>query len=168
MKTDAPFWRTQKLEEMTAGEWESLCDGCGLCCLNKLEEEDTGEITFTSSACEYLNLESCRCADYANRRDNVPECVTLTPELVRRLAWLPDSCAYRLVAEGRDLYGWHRLVSGDAQSVHAAGISTRGRCASERSGEDLEDCLIDWVRPGGPLRPVRPVRPVRGRRRNED
>ncbi len=167
MKTDAPFWQTKTLEELSAGEWESLCDGCGLCCLNKLEEEDTGEITFTSSACEYLNLESCRCTDYANRRDNVPECVTLSPELVRRLAWLPDSCAYRLVAEGRDLHWWHRLVSGDPESVHAAGISTRGRCAAERRGEDLEDLLIDWVRPGGPLRPVRPVRPVRGRRGRE-
>lgn len=122
-----PFWRAKPLEAMTRAEWESLCDGCGRCCLIKLEDEDTAEIHHTDIACALFDAGSCRCRDYVNRSQKVPDCVTLTPEAVRTLSWLPPSCAYRLVAEGRDLYDWHHLKSGSRDTVHAAGISVRGR-----------------------------------------
>src|SRR3954465_8352962 len=111
---DVPFWRMKTLEEMSNAEWESLCDGCGRCCLNKIEDIDSGDIAWTDVACRLLDGESCRCSDYAKRQRKVPDCVRLTPESVRTLRWLPPSCAYRLVAEGRELYWWHPLVSGDA------------------------------------------------------
>lgn len=147
-----PFWKTTALEDMTAEQWESLCDGCGLCCLNKLEDADTGEIYYTRAACKYLDTESCRCKDYGNRSDNVPDCVELTPGRMRNLPWLPDSCAYRLVAMEKDLPWWHPLVSGDAETVHQAGVSVRGRVVSEDDVGDLEDFLINWALPGGPIR----------------
>ena len=137
---DAPFWKTKTLEAMSPEEWESLCDGCGKCCLSKLEDEDTGEIHFTSVGCRLLNAETCRCGDYANRRTLVADCVGLTPQNVRTISWLPKTCGYRLVAEGRDLYPWHPLVSGDPESVHKAGVSVRGRVtASEAELADPED-----------------------------
>jgi uncharacterized protein len=144
---DAPFWRTKRLTEMTAAEWESLCDGCGRCCLNKLEEEDTGRIYFTDVGCKLLDAESCRCGDYARRDEKVPDCVRLTPHNVSRLAWLPPTCAYRLVAEKRDLYWWHPLVSGDPHTVHAAGVSVRGKVplSEEQVPDDqLEDHIVSW------------------------
>ena len=125
------FWQVLSLEEMTAPQWESLCDGCARCCLNKLEYEDTGEIEWTEIACRLLDDETCRCNDYANRHARVPDCVALTPAGVTTIKWLPPTCAYRLVAEGRDLYWWHPLVSGDPDTVHYAGISVRGRTRSE-------------------------------------
>ena len=135
-----PFWKTKTLEEMNAAEWESLCDGCGKCCLSKLEDEDTGEIYFTSVGCRLFNAKTCRCRDYENRFAQVPDCVGLTPENVRTIAWLPSTCAYRLVAEGRDLFPWHPLISGDKNSVHKAGISARGRVtASEADMQEPED-----------------------------
>ncbi|MGE3147597.1 MAG: YcgN family cysteine cluster protein [Pseudorhodoplanes sp.] len=142
-----PFWQRKKLEEMTAAEWESLCDGCGRCCLNKLEEEETGHIYFTDVGCRLLDGESCRCSDYKNRNREVPDCVRLTPAKVRRLPWLPPTCAYRLLAEGHDLYWWHPLVSGDPDSVHAAGVSVRGRVAASEADvpdEKLEDHIVSW------------------------
>lgn len=147
-----PFWKTTAIEDMTPEQWESLCDGCGLCCLNKLEDEDTGEIHYTRAACKYLDIGSCRCKDYKNRQENVPDCVELTPQRMRRLHWLPDSCAYRLVAMEQDLPWWHPLVSGDPESVHEAGVSVRGRVVSEDDVGDLEDFLINWALPGGPIR----------------
>src|SRR3954469_22029567 len=117
------FWKTKSLEEMSDAEWESLCDGCGRCCLNKLEDIDTGEIAWTDVACRLLEGESCRCRNYPKRQKLVPDCVQLTPESVRNLSWLPPTCAYRLVAEGRELYWWHPLLSGDPSTVHQAGIS---------------------------------------------
>ena len=162
MKNDAPFWKTKSLEDMTRAEWESLCDGCALCCLNKVEFEDTGEVVFTSLGCRYLDIHACRCVDYANRKTNLPDCVELTPATVRTLTWLPESCAYRLVAEGRDLHWWHPLVSGDPESVHRAGVSVRGRARPEDPNLELQDFMVGWARPGGPLRPAR------RRRRGED
>jgi uncharacterized protein len=143
---NSPFWERKALEELDAREWESLCDGCGRCCLNKLEDWDTGEIAWTNVACRLLDGQSCRCSDYEDRQREVPDCVQLTPETVRAIGWLPPSCAYRLVAEGRPLYWWHHLVSGDRDTVHAAGISVRGRTVSEEGlePEDYEDHLADW------------------------
>jgi uncharacterized cysteine cluster protein YcgN (CxxCxxCC family) len=152
MSEKLPFWKTKPLEEMSLSEWESLCDGCGLCCLNKLEDEESGEVVFTRAACKYLDIGTCRCTDYANRQHNVPDCVGLTSGRLHRLHWLPETCGYRVVAEGRDLPWWHLLVSGDPQAVHRAGISVRGRVVPEQPGQDLEEFIIRWVRPGGRIR----------------
>ena len=145
MTTD-PFWKTTSLEDMTQQQWESLCDGCGRCCLNKLEDWDTGEIAWTNVACRLLDSSSCRCGDYENRQAKVPECISLTPDAVRSIAWLPPSCGYRLVAEGRDLYWWHPLISLDPQTVHQAGVSVRDRTVPEEGmePEDFENHIVDW------------------------
>jgi uncharacterized protein len=122
-----PFWRSKSLEAMSPKEWESLCDGCGRCCLLKLEDEDDGTLHHTDVACRLFDGTTCRCRDYANRASKVPDCITLTPEQVRTLRWLPPSCGYRLIAEGKDLSWWHPLVSGTQQTVIDAGVSVRGR-----------------------------------------
>ena len=131
MPGDVPFWKAKAMADMTKSEWESLCDGCARCCLVKFEEEDTGEILFTRAACKLLDLGSCRCSDYPNRAKRVPDCVPLTAQNVKELHWLPSTCAYRMLAEGKDLAWWHPLVSGDAGSVEAAGISVKGKIESE-------------------------------------
>ena len=143
-KDDQPFWKTKKLGQMTQAEWESLCDGCGKCCLNKLIDADTNELFFTNVVCKLLDSNSCRCTRYANRHKYVPDCVQLTPRNVKKIRWLPATCAYRLVAEGKDLYDWHHLVCGDRQAVHKAGMSVRGRVISEKDAGDLEDHIVDW------------------------
>jgi hypothetical protein len=142
-----PFWKTKTLVEMTQAEWESLCDGCGRCCLNKLEEEETGKYYYTDVGCRLLDGETCRCRDYPNRLARVDDCEQLTPENVAELTWLPPSCAYRLVAEGKDLYWWHPLVSGDPATVHTAGVSVRGRVQGtddDVPAEHLEDHVVRW------------------------
>jgi uncharacterized cysteine cluster protein YcgN (CxxCxxCC family) len=146
MATDEPppFWRRKRLSEMSGVEWESLCDGCGRCCLNKLEYVDTGEIEYTDVACRMLDLETCRCRDYSNRRGVVTDCLVLTPDMVADLTWLPSTCAYRLVGEGKDLAWWHPLVSGDPSTVHLAGISVRGRAISEDAPHTLEERVVSW------------------------
>jgi uncharacterized cysteine cluster protein YcgN (CxxCxxCC family) len=144
---EVPFWKRKSLEEMTAPEWESLCDGCARCCLVKLEDEDTGMIYPTDVGCALLDGGSCRCRSYADRQEKVGDCVRLTPQTIRELSWLPPTCAYRLLAQGRDLYWWHPLVSGDPESVHAAGVSVRGRVAGPEDdftlGEIL-DHVVNW------------------------
>ncbi|RYC09790.1 YcgN family cysteine cluster protein [Ciceribacter ferrooxidans] len=143
---EIPYWKRKTLAEMTAEEWEGLCDGCGICCLNKLEDWDTGEVAFTSVACRLLDAHSCRCKDYENRQATVPDCIRLTLDEVETISWLPPTCAYRLISEGEDLYWWHYLVSGDRETVHQAGVSVRGRTVSEEvvPVEDFEDYIVDW------------------------
>ena len=142
-----PFWEIKSLAQMTQTEWESICDGCARCCLQKLEDEDTGEVYYTDLACRYLDLESCRCKDYANRTVRVHNCVSLSIDRMDALQWLPDTCAYRLLADGKGLSAWHPLISGTAASVLAAGISVKGKCIAETEVpcDRWEDHLIDWV-----------------------
>lgn len=128
--SDEPFWKTTPMEAMSREQWESLCDGCGKCCLAKLEDEDTGDIYWTSVGCRLFDAGTCRCIDYANRAALVADCVQLNPENVRTISWLPSTCGYRLVAEVQDLRWWHPLVSGSPDTVHQAGISMRGRVSA--------------------------------------
>ncbi len=141
---EQPFWKRKRLDELTTQEWESLCDGCAKCCLHKLEDADTGEITQTNVACRLLDLNECRCTRYPERKRLVPDCMVLSPENIGELAWMPSTCAYRLLAEGKDLEDWHPLISGDPDSVHRAGISVRGRAISERDAGDLQHHMTDW------------------------
>ena len=136
-----PFWETKTLEDMSAAEWESLCDGCGLCCLIRFEDEVTGEVIPTRVSCRLLDNELCRCKDYDNRKVYVPDCIKLTPWNIEALQWMPLSCAYRRLYEGRPLPRWHPLITGDPESVHKAGVSIRGQVISEASLEDPDDAL---------------------------
>lgn len=138
------FWHDKTLDEMTRAEWESLCDGCGRCCLHKLRDDITDEVSFTNVACRLLDVNSGRCGDYRNRRQRVPDCVQLTPAKLRKVDWLPPSCAYRLIEEGKELPLWHPLRSGTVESVVEAGASVAGRCLSEREAGPLEHHLVAW------------------------
>lgn len=144
------FWKNKTLANLTAAEWELLCDGCGRCCLHKLEDEDTGELYFTNVACRLLDLETCRCREYGRRAELIPDCLVLTPSSPELFEQLPSTCAYRLLAENRPLPNWHPLVSGDADSVHEASISVRGKVVSEEyiHPEQLPEHMITWVVPG--------------------
>lgn len=142
---DVPFWKRKTLDEMTYAEWESLCDGCAKCCLEKLQDEETGEIVYTNVACRLLDIKTCRCSDYPQRMRYVFECVKLSPLNITQLKWIPRTCAYRLLAEGKDLYWWHPLVSGDPETVHQAGVSARGRAIPVQIADDLEDHIVDWA-----------------------
>ena len=143
-----PFWQTKPLSEMSAEEWESLCDGCGQCCLIKLEDEDTGDIAVTKLACKLLDLGSCRCSNYANRQDHVSDCVKLTPDDIGRIEWLPETCAYRLLDERKDLRWWHPLVSGSTETIFEAGISIRGLAISEKKvpEERFPSYIVGWLK----------------------
>ena len=140
--SEVPFWKQKTLREMSRSEWESLCDGCGQCCLHKIEDEDTGEISITDVACKLLDLKSCRCSNYPHRRKHVSDCQILTPKKLQTGLALPPTCAYRLCLEGKDLYNWHPLVSGVAHSVHKAGISVRGKAVPEHPGIKLMKHII--------------------------
>ena len=127
MSAAKPFWESKTLKQMSKQEWESLCDGCARCCLHKLEDEDTDEVYYTDVHCRYMDKNDCSCTVYQTRNEKVPECIWLTPEQAHSFHWLPDTCAYRLVAEGKPLYDWHPLISGDPDSVHKAEISLQGK-----------------------------------------
>jgi uncharacterized cysteine cluster protein YcgN (CxxCxxCC family) len=143
----APFWRRKPLEAMNATEWESLCDRCGRCCLVKLEDEETGTVHYTDVACRLFDAQNCRCSNYAGRQRQVHDCIKLTPASARALKWLPPTCAYRQLAEGKDLAWWHPLVSGSPESVHSAGVSVRGRIGAsetEMAEDDYPDRIVRW------------------------
>jgi uncharacterized protein len=140
------FWEHVPLGRMTAPEWEALCDGCGRCCLQKLEDADSGDILYTRVACRLLDPDTCRCGNYAIRKTLVPDCVVLTPATLPGAArWLPETCAYRLLHQGRPLFAWHPLLSGDPASVHRAGVSVRGRVVPEYevAEDDWEDYPLE-------------------------
>ncbi len=138
-----PFWRTKSLLDMTPQEWESLCDGCGKCCLHKIREDD-GSFTVTNVACRLLDLTTGRCGNYPKRKQLVRDCVVLSPQRLRKLDWLPGTCAYRLVGEGKDLPTWHPLKTGNANSVIRAGVSVAGRVISERDAGPLRQHAVEW------------------------
>jgi uncharacterized cysteine cluster protein YcgN (CxxCxxCC family) len=139
------FWQNKKLHEITGTEWESLCDNCGKCCLNKLEDEKTGEIHFTSAACRLLDLKTCRCTRYAERMQLVPRCLDVRKLDLEAYHWLPSTCAYRLLAEGEDLPAWHPLVSGRRETVQRAGVSISSYAINENQVRRLEDHIIRWL-----------------------
>lgn len=139
------YWETTALEDMTQQQWEALCDGCGKCCMSKLVDEDTDDIYFTTVACRLFDAESCRCMDYPNRQQKVSDCVQLTPANVREIAWLPQTCAYRLVAEGRPLYDWHPLLSGTPDSVHDASVSMRDRVTAHEQDMNSDEQYLEHL-----------------------
>lgn len=140
------FWELS-LDRLTRPEWEALCDGCGRCCLHKLEDDDTGQVEHTNVACKLLDIRTAQCSDYRNRKAFVPDCLRLTLKIVKQVAWLPESCAYRLRHEGKPLYDWHYLLSGDRDSVVRAGISVAGRVISETVAGPLDHHLVEWDQP---------------------
>lgn len=146
MQSKQPFWQTKTLEEMTSEEWEAVCDGCAKCCLHKIEDEDSGDVYYTCVACRLLDLGTCRCQDYEHRSALVKDCLLLTVEKVHAIYWLPRSCAYRRLAEGRGLAWWHPLVSGDRESIRQAGVSVCGRIIPESQADlsKIEGMIVDW------------------------
>ena len=141
------YWEEKSLSEMNKQEWEGLCDGCARCCLHKLEDADSGEVHYTAVVCRYLDENECRCSDYEKRTQLKPGCVQLTPQGARDYTWLPSTCAYRTLAEGRPLEWWHPLVSGSPRTVHEAGVSIRGKCIPESHvhPDSCEEHIIRWV-----------------------
>jgi uncharacterized cysteine cluster protein YcgN (CxxCxxCC family) len=142
MKSEKPFWE-KPLAALDRGEWEALCDGCGRCCLHKLEDEDSGDLYATNVACKLLDRRTGQCTDYANRKKHVSDCVVLNARTLDKLEWLPDTCAYRLRADGKPLFDWHYLISGSRETVHEAGKSTRGWTVSEVDAGELEYHVVD-------------------------
>lgn len=146
MKNEPSFWKKKTLEEMSHTEWEALCDRCGRCCLHKIENAESGKVYFTNVACRLFDFKTCQCSDYPHRSDVITDCFPLTPKMVREIHWLPRSCAYRRLTEGRGLAWWHPLVSGDPDTVRHAGFSICGKAFREDEVDlaDLEDMVVDW------------------------
>lgn len=146
--TKKEFWQVLSLSEMTQTQWESLCDSCGRCCLHKIEDEETLDVYFTDVVCRYLDEETCQCPHYSMRQSFVPDCLTIDPDWGEKFNWLPSTCAYRLLHEGKPLFDWHPLISGDINSVHLAGVSVRGRTFrdDEIAPEEVFTHIIDWVK----------------------
>ncbi|MBT5230593.1 MAG: YcgN family cysteine cluster protein [Methylococcales bacterium] len=147
MEDDAPFWERKALSEMNKEEWESLCDGCGRCCLLKLEDEDSGALAYTEVVCKYSDPESCQCTVYTDRKTLMPDCLILTPAhlTVENLAWFPPTCAYRMLSEGIPLSWWHPLSSGDPNTVYEAGVSIKHRVVSEDDiTDDIQEYIVTW------------------------
>lgn len=142
-RSELSFWKRKSLGDLSHREWELLCDGCGKCCLLKLEDP-SGEVSYTNVACRLLNRTTCRCTNYEERKRFVPDCIALTQGNLGRLSWMPSTCAYRLLAEGRDLYWWHHLVSGSRRTVHESGVSVRGKTVDEREAGALDDHVVRW------------------------
>lgn len=142
------FWKNYPLDQLTSSEWEALCDGCGLCCLIKLEDDETREVAYTKVSCKLLDCETAQCSDYVNRMQHVPDCIQLTPEKLQQIHWLPSSCAYRRVAEGKNLPNWHYLLTGSRENILKAKKSAAGRCINEKTvnQDDIEDYIVRWVR----------------------
>jgi len=149
-KSKTPFWKTKNMAEMSPAEWESLCDGCGKCCCIRLEDEDTAQIYITDVACKLFDPETCQCTDYPNRSQKVPDCVTLTPDNVSALKWMPRTCAYRLIAEGKDLPDYHHLISGSRDTIHEAGMSGQDAGTSEVLVSEEEQLRRIVIWPGEP------------------
>jgi len=141
---DKPFWETKSLAEMNREEWESLCDNCGKCCLHKLEDDETGEVYYCNVVCHLFDMQRCTCGDYANRATRVPSCAVLTVENILQFGWMPKTCAYRLLSEGKPLPEWHPLITGAAESVYRAGHSVRDRVVIEDEDTDLQLHITDW------------------------
>lgn len=143
--TDKPFWESKSLAEMNQSEWESLCDGCARCCLFKIEDSDTGELFHTDVVCRYLDQQTGQCQCYEQRSVRVPDCVTLTEENISALSWMPKTCAYRRLSEGRGLPEWHPLLTGDRQAFEEAGISVLGRVVSEEDVDEIDERIVEWL-----------------------
>lgn len=139
-----PFWKIKKLDEMSVDEWESLCDSCGKCCLHKLEDEDSGDIVFTSVVCKLIDFDTCRCTRYLQRTQLVPDCLDMKASTFTQYHWLPNTCAYRLLSENKDLPSWHPLITGNYETVHEAGISIRSYAVCESQVQDLTEHIIEW------------------------
>ncbi|MCL1039107.1 YcgN family cysteine cluster protein [Shewanella corallii] len=138
------FWKEKKLAELTDEQWESLCDGCGKCCLNKLIDDETEELYYTNAACQLLDRQNCQCTHYGTRFIHVPQCTKVTADNISELTWLPESCAYKRLNEGRDLPSWHPLITGSDDAMHAAGMSVQGKVVCESSVRDIEDHIVLW------------------------
>lgn len=145
------FWETKSLKQMTKYEWESLCDGCGKCCLHKLEDIDTGEVSISNVTCSFLDEETCNCKDYSNREKNVPDCISLDLKNIKKLQWLPETCAYRLIDEGKSLYNWHHLISGSKSTIHEYGMSVRDYSINESKLNNAEEYILEWFNKNGTL-----------------
>lgn len=139
------FWQEKTLAEMTQSEWESLCDNCGKCCLHKLQDEETEEIYYTSVVCDLIDLQNCRCTCYADRCTLVPDCLDLKQHDFTEFTWLPQTCAYKLLSEGKPLPDWHPLISGNPNSIHEAGVSIRSYAMKESTIDELQEHIIEWL-----------------------
>ena len=141
------FWKIKSLEQMTSAEWESICDGCAKCCIFKFEDDETERILQTDVVCKLLDLSSCSCTKYGKRNQLVPDCITITAENILQLKWMPSSCSYRLLAEGKDLPMWHPLITKDSKSTPLAGKTVQGNVVSESEVDDIEERIIGWFDP---------------------